>query len=232
MEYLNMKKMNFSQLALRLVAVFAVVGLVAGGSSLSEAADHTDPPDEFGGLSAPTPQPADINDLYAWHTDTSIIAVVTFNGLKGSGTISGGYAADVVYGLHFDNDADASADHDVWIRFGQNDADEWGIQVQGLPSESQPLAGPVGQSLSGDAATVQAGVFDDPFFFDIAGFNGTISNGSLTDETTGGLYFTQTDSLAGTNTNAVVIEIPRDGVLGGTDTVQVWTTSSRMNGGN
>lgn len=226
-----MKKMNFSQLALRLVAVFAAIGLVSGGASLSEASDHTDPPDEFGGLTAATPMPADINDLYAWHTDDSIVAIVTFNGLKATGTTSGGYAADIVYGLHFDNDDDAIADHDVWIRFGQNEADEWGVQVQGIPGETSPVSGPVGQSLTGTAATVEAGVFDDPFFFDITGFTDTVSNGSLFDANDA-LYFTGTDALAGTNTNAVIIEIPRDDVLGGTDTVQIWSTSSRMNGGS
>jgi hypothetical protein len=210
--------------------VLAVAGITVGGVSLSSAADHTDPPAEFGGLSTPMPGAADIGDLYAWHTADSIVAVVTFSGLKGAGTTSGGYASDVVYGVHLDNDGDQSADHDIWIRFAENGDGEWGVMAQGLPGETDAVTGPVAQQLSGDTATVQAGVFDDPFFFDIAGFLGTTQNGSLTDSS-GGLYFTQTDSLAGTNTNAVVLEFPRSAALDGSDTVQVWATSSRMNGG-
>ena len=213
-----------------LVGIFAAVGLTVGGASPASAADHTDPPEEFGGLGDAMPGPADIGDLYAWHTTDSIVVVVTFNGLKAGGTTSGGYAADVVYGVHLDNDADQMADHDIWVRFAENGAGEWGVKVEGLPGETQPVMGPVAQELSGDGATVLADVFDDPFFFDITGFLNTVQNGSLTDSNDD-LYFTQTDSLAGTNTNAVVLEFPQSSALDGSDTVQVWATASRMNGG-
>jgi hypothetical protein len=47
-----------------------------------------------------------------------------------------------------------------------------------------------------NGGTVTAGVFDDPFFFDLNGFNN-------------GLNFTGSDFFAGANVSAIVIEVPR-----------------------
>ena len=100
------------------------------------AADHAEAP-----IAGADPA-ADIADLYAWHDGGSIHAVLTFAPL----TVAGGNAtwdADVLYGIHIDNDDDFIADHDVWIRFGTDSGGAWGMQVLGLPGADPTVEGPV-----------------------------------------------------------------------------------------
>ena len=60
---------------------------------------------------------------------------------------------------------------------------------------------------------VQAGVFDDPFFFDLNGFND-------------GFNFTGDDFFAGLDTSAIVLEVPTSELLGANTTFGVFATTS------
>jgi hypothetical protein len=211
---------HFVQLAL-LAVPLALIGYVGLSGEIATAADHTDPPAEFGGLSSPAPDSADIGDLYAWHTDTDLNAIITFSGLKGPDVTEADYAQDVVYTLHIDNTGDdVEPDVQIFIRFGQDAEGNWGVMAQNIPGESAAIVGPVGQDLSGDGAMLSTGLFDDPFFFDIQGFIDTTSTGDFS--------FTGTDGLAGTNTGAIVLQIPIDQVTADESTIDVWTTTHRL----
>lgn len=178
------------------------------------AADHAEAP----GASADPA--ADIGDLYAWHSGEKLVTVLTFNPLGAAGQAN--YDADVLYSIHIDSDGDNQPDHEIQARFGQNLAGEWGIQVMGLPgADSATTVGAAGESIdAGGGAMIYSGVNDDPFFFDVTGFGDTLATGTVA--------FTGTDGLAGLNVNAIVLEFPFADVVGANGTLQVWTTTSRL----
>lgn len=178
------------------------------------AADHAEAP----GTSADPA--ADIGDLYAWHSGESMVTVLTFNPFGAAGAEN--YDADVLYSIHIDSDGDNLPDHEIHARFGQNMAGEWGIQVVGLPGATEATTiGAAGGSIdAGGGAMIYSGVKDDPFFFDQTGFNETLATGTLA--------FTATDAVAGLNVNAIVFEFPFADVVGADGTLQVWTTTSRL----
>lgn len=179
-----------------------VVALIALGGVFGTvsvfAADHTEAP-----LAAADPT-ADIADFYAWHTGTGddqrMVFVLTQSGFTPPmADAAGSYDRDVLYGIHIDTDGDLEADHSVWVRFAQDADGDWGMQVSGVPGSTGPLVGAVETALEGDdGSQAWAGLADDPFFFNAAGFDQTLATGTLS--------FDATDQVAGLNVTAIVIE--------------------------
>lgn len=198
-----------------------VVGLAAIASLLLthdgvHAADHNEAP------GAMMDNPADIADFYAWHTDSdTLVAVVTFAGLKAAGEPAT-YDLDVLYGIHIDHNDDNLADIDIWCRFGTNGAmDMTGVQCLNIPGADGPVEGPVETNIDGgNGVTLWAGLRDDPFFFDLEGFQATLMMGTL-------MFDSTRDSLAGLNVTAIVIEMPAGDAAGGGTTLQTWATTGR-----
>ncbi len=114
------------------------------------------------------------------------------------------YDPDVLYGIHIDTNQDQVADHDLWIRFGQNASGNWGMQVEGIPGGDPAMqSGPVefANTISGPTdAYFWAGLRDDPFFFDLQGFMDTLSTGTLS-------FVNDRDFFAGKNISAIVIRL-------------------------
>lgn len=200
-----------------MLAALCVTGAMLGGhltdAPEARAADHAEAP---GAAADPA---ADIADFYAWHTaNDTLVMVVTFAPL----TPAGGEAtwdADVLYGFHIDTDGDNAPDFNVRTRFGQNDADEWGMLVEGLPGEDGPLVGPVETMAEGtNGAKAWAGITDDPFFFDLEGYTTTLDTGTIS-------FNPNRDSLAGVNVTSIVVEVPLS-ALGSTD-LSLWATTGR-----
>ena len=213
----------------KLVTAVGLAGLVAAGVNLRSgevtAADHVDSPQ------SEADPAADIADLYAWHADGRLYAIITFAGLTPAGG-DATYDADVLYTLHIDAASDRGPDHDVHIRVGQNLLEEWGVRVDGLPGEDASFEGPVGEVVSGaNGGRVQAGLFDDPFFFDLDGFEETIMNITTNGPGSyGNLAFDSTnDSFAGTNVTAIVLDMPYAAADDdGNGQIQVWATTGRL----
>ena len=206
--------MKTSRSSARLV----VVGLAAAAalpllSDTVSAADHLDAPKTM------MNQAADISDVYAWHTDDAkVVAVVNFSGLIESG-VEPKFDSKVVYGIHIDNDADGVADHDVWFRFGQNGAGDWGIQAVGIPGGTPTVSGPLNTSIdAGLGLRLWAGLRDDPFFFDLDGFKATLSSSTLS-------FNKDNDTFAGTNVTSIVVEMSTDAVVGAGSTFQLWAST-------
>ena len=197
----------------------AVLGLVCLWSGTAFAADHAEAP-----TSAADPA-ADIADLYAWHNSNGELSLVlTFAGLTAS-VQDGGKAtwdADVLYGIHIDAGFDNVPDTDIWIRFGQDSAGEWGMQATGIPGAKGALSGAVGSALQSRGSWAWAGIADDPFFFDLTGFQDTVATGTL--------MFTGADSLAGTNVTAITLQFPYESIVGEDGKLQIWATSARKGG--
>lgn len=164
---------------------------------------------------------ADIGDLYAWHTDGgTLVVVVTYAGYAAP-AIDATYDADVLYEVHLDRDGDAVADATIDVRFGQNAAGDWGVRAMAIPGESEPVVGAIDTVISGaGGAQLWAGQRDDPFFFDLEGFEVTLMTSDLSFDAT-------RDFAAFQNTNAIVIEMPLDAALGTASTIDVWATTAR-----
>lgn len=194
------------------------VGLAASIACLAVtpfafAADHNEAP----GTSADPA--ADLADVYAWHTGNKVVAAVTFAGITASET-GPVYDEDVLYTVHVDNDGDFEPDHDIYVRFGQNDDGEWGVQVENLPG-SQTISGPVNTNLSaGGGRLVFAGWREDPFFFDLDGFRATLDSGTLS-------FNNERDFFEGRNVTAIVLEMDLAAAQGSGSTLNVWATTGR-----
>lgn len=213
-----MKMTHF--LALTAVAGCSLTAALMMQPETTQAADHKDGP------AAQAKPSADIGDLYAWHKgdagpDQMLVTVLTFNGLiPGMDAPVAVYDKDVLYTINIDNNGDITPDHQIHVRFGQNDAGDWGMQVQNLPgADDAVVVGPVGTVNNPNGLVkAYAGIHDDPFFFDLDGFL------AIGDQGTKG--FTKTDAFAGTNTMAIVLEMPMPAVLDGGAQLKVWATTA------
>jgi hypothetical protein len=172
------------------------------------AADHLDAP----GVQADGR--TDINDLYAFQPPARpgrTVLVMTVN--PGAGTISGTtFDPKADYTFHVDDDGDAVADREIEIDFGRvtRVGQFYDVRIDGRPV----AVGRVGkEGWMPGPGRVRAGVFDDPFFFDLDGFRD-------------GFQFTGTDFFAGLNVSAIVLEVP-DRTLSKRNEIGVWATTSR-----
>ena len=217
-----------------LVACMVMLALAGADLTLStgHAADHNDPPERAGDSAA------DLADYYAWHdAEGNMTVVLSFAGAQApTAGQSGTYDDDVLYGIHFSStgaDGTPAYDptHSTWVRFGQDSAGEWGVQVSGLPGESEPVEGSVESMLSGDAGGMAwVGLADDPFFFDLEGYIDTVTTGDLSFRSlmVDPLLSETRDSLAGTNATVVVLRFPAAAVTSADGVVHTWATTGRI----
>lgn len=176
---------------------------------------------------------ADIADLYAFvnpNNANKLVLVMTVNPFSvSSENVTYQFSPDVRYIFKVDIDGDARSDRYVIARFGQPDgADQqmlvWasGVGFTGgstTPPTEEPVANDPIVNYGYFNMRTFAGQRDDPFFFDVVGFNRFLAG-------TGG--FDGTDGFAGTNVSAIVVEVPMDRFLGaGVDTFSVWATTER-----
>jgi hypothetical protein len=189
-----------------------LIGAVAGGNLPAGAADHLDAP-----RSSANPM-LDINDIYAFQSpvdpDSSVLIMTVnpFAGVLSPTEFDEGGA----YRFNIDRDGDAKADLLIPISF--EDADNDGTQEMRVHGLNTGDVGTPFRLRNGGQAW--AGLADDPFFFDLAGFRD-------------GLNFTGDDTFAGNNISAIVLELPSDFLTGpGDSDIGVWaTTADRQSGG-
>lgn len=186
------------------------------------AADHFDPPARTDPLVAATPdKAADIADIYTWQTADSVVIVLTFAGPQAA-NLPATYDPDILYTINISN-ADAPTDAEIQIRFKfGKDGQNVGVQVDGLPDGGGPLIGPVEQTLSRGAIQVRAGLYDDPFFFDLQGFKDSKSTGNLS-------ISKDRNFFNGQNDTAIVIQIPT-AMLNKGSPLNMWATTARFAG--
>ena len=221
-----MKNVTGALLFVGLALVATPIALLVPARVLP-AADHLEPALRVSAAFDTTPdRPADIADIYAWHTDTKLVVIVTFAGPQ-SITLPAVYDRDVLYGVHIGTGVPKSdATQDIYFRFGadtSNGASRQGIEVTGVPGVSGAIIGPVETTLQKDGVLVRAGLFDDPFFFDSAGLGMSRSSGTL-------MFDRNRDFFGGQNLTAVIIEIPRSRISTGADPVGIWSTAARFGG--
>jgi uncharacterized protein DUF4331 len=156
------------------------------------------------------------------------------------------YDPNVVYGLHFDPDNGfisrqfSRAEHSIFARFGYDRAKRaWGVLLQGLPDANgdwqDDVVVPVGRDFTtAGGVRIRAGLFDDPFYFDLDGFFDSLE--PYGDPAARMAYHADRDTIAGRNSRCIVIEIPARWVRkrsllppwGLSNDLNVWATSARL----
>ena len=198
--------------ALLVVAIAA--GFAVGLPALSSrGADHLDAPlvQADGRL--------DINDVYAFTRDSSTVMVMTVNPL--AGVLSPlTFHPKAKYELLIDNNGDAK--DDLRYRFEFSEPDGSMQQDVKLRQMGGPLnaSGTTGQDIPlSNGGVVHAGVFDDPFLFDLVAFQSGLAfcPPSGNPNTKNG-----TDFFAGLDVSAIVLEVPTADLVGGSSSIGVW----------
>lgn len=204
------------------LCIAAAVAAIQPGLGLF-AADHLDPPARTNPDVDSTPdRAADIADVYTWHNDTSTVIAVTFAG-PAADDKAATYDRDVLYSVNISNEAPLdTTEIPIRVRFGTDEAGKFGVKVDGLPGVEGSLIGPVEKDLEKDGVKFRAGLFDDPFFFDLQGFKETVSTGTLKFDKTRNFF-------AGQNDTAFVIEIPKSRLDKGVP-LGIWASTARFGG--
>ena len=198
-----------------LVAV-AVVSL--GLTGPARAADHRDAPtiDEYSAI--------DINDVFMFRdpSDSSKLVMVLSTQAVADPLFQPSYhfQQNALYRLNFTTSKDARPTANIDIVFGRyaNQADcpspqpacqpfqarfPNGRHVEGLATQGTAGETHLAPAITADAASgikVFAGPREDPFFFDLVGFNRSIAAGAN--------KFTGVDAFLGKNVNAIAVEFP------------------------
>lgn len=197
---------------------FRTLGLVAAGvfaslSSMSIAADHRDAP------LVRTDGRTDINDVYAFRSPTNpsnSVIIVTTNPFAGVLSPKA-YSQSAFYDIEIYNNVSTASAPDVVYRSTFSAPAPDGSQTVSISRNGVTVAsGAVGSNLSViGGGTALFGTFDDPFFFDLNGFNS-------------GFSFTGSDFFKGANTNAIVLEVPSS-QIGGFVGIQARTADAATN---
>ncbi len=200
---------------LRLALVIGAAGLLAVVGTIPafvSAADHLDAP----GLTPPGGDTRlDINDVYAFQSPantSNTVLIMTVNPLAGV-LNDGTFRSSAAYEFKVDSNGDAKEDLTYRVEFGSPDASlVQGVTLRQMPARGDGVfkaKGTTGTDIPvAGGGTLRAGMFDDPFFFDLVGFLG--------------LHFCApgTNFFTGLNVSAIVLEVPSS-TLGASD-VGVW----------
>ncbi|MWB96324.1 DUF4331 domain-containing protein [Flavobacterium sp. GA093] len=206
------------------LAFVAIAGLIL------VAADHIDAPATMTGDSG------DITDVYAFQgqdTNNLVFAVNTQGLLSPNATTTAKFSENVLVEINIDNNADNVEDlviqaikrGDKMYFFGPYKPSATGASstistsaASGSVAISAYGATPVTSTNNG--MKFFAGPRDDPFFFDLGQFK-AILGGTAT-----GFNNPGTDTFAGTNVMAIVVEVPKT-MLGGTSSLNVWAETKK-----
>ena len=201
---------------------FVIVALTVGPAAiLAGAADHLDAP----GLTPPGGDlRTDITDIYAFQSPSNSSKAVLIMDVNPAAGVFGGetFKAGAYYEFKLDTNGDAKEDITYRVTFGTpNGADVQSVKVMKMPAagaSSMIGSGSTGSTISlNGGGRLKAGLYDDPFFFDLAAFlhdvKGVANGRSFCDGGT-------TNFFAGLNVNAIVLELPRTNL--GTDNVGYW----------
>lgn len=200
--------------------------ITAFAATATFGADHREAPLIRNALAS------DIADVYVFDSPENpdnVVFVMTVNPFSvPSESTTFTFDPDTLYTFEIDYDNDAVSDYSIDVTFANNPVTGLqdftvkynNFQMTGIVTpptlEPDPVAPIVTDGPRGSKAF--AGPRDDPFFFDVVGFNRFLAG-------TGG--FSGSDGFAGFNVSAIVIECPRNFVSMGSDTLQVWGTTSK-----
>ena len=221
--------------AAALIAVFAGITLlvvVLWPSGPSEGADHAEAPGVMGDRAA------DINDIYAFRSPENpdnLVVALTVNPLTAPPeNLGSDFATDVAYEIHVDNTGDLIADATVSVTFagGEFTVAGLGDPITGAVTPASIDATPAAAQITESGGIrVFAGQRDDPFFFDLVGYTNFVSGPFVPAAGLRPAGEDPSDTLAGLNVSAIVIELPITALTGAetsdTGVIRAWATTSR-----
>lgn len=241
-----MKRMRVGWTALA-ATVFAISGSMLM-TATTDAADHNEP-DSVVNNGVPLNKALDIADIYAWYTTDRVNMVYSFAGpgrdIKSIGT----YDRDGLYMLNISTDSDPlTAEYSIEMRYAKDANGNWGVQLKNVPGATGTIEGPIQKQLTSGDVVAEAGVFDDPFFFDSQGFTATKSAGDLRfcngtnaarqvppeavgtvpDNFQAGVG--HCDFFFGTNDTMLILSMPRSALDKG-NPLNIWVRSARLKAG-
>ncbi len=198
-----------------LLVAMALVGLAAVPATLG-AADHLDAP----GLTSPGGDGRlDITDVYAFKKGANTVLIMGVN--PAAGVFSPlTFREGARYGFEIDTNGDAREDISLKFTFGAPDEEgNQSVRLIKTTSGSQVIAdGTTGEDISvAGGGTLHAGLFDDPFFFDLNAFLGSYA---FCEAPGGPAGSTGSDFFAGLNVSAIVLEVPSSSL--GPNNIGVW----------
>lgn len=209
--------------------VFLGLSLIAISGLILVAADHIDSP-------AVTGNANDITDVYAFQgADTNnMVFVVGEQGLLSPGTTgAASFKENVLTEINIDNNGDNVEDLVIQAIKRGNKMYFFGPVAPGTPGLSSTVktsspAGNVDISAYGSAPITAtnngmkffAGPRDDPFFFDLNAYTAILGGNAS------GFSNPGTDTFAGTNILAIVVEVPKT-MLGTSSTINVWAETKQ-----
>ena len=213
------------------IKVALIVVGIGAAALVAVGADHIDAP-------AVTGLSKDIGDLYVFENPSNannVVMIMTVDPLqapnaKGNPTDQPAFNTNVLYQFKIDSNADAKEDKVVQVRFSGPKNNQtmhvWGpakpnqVGVKNTVVSGAKAEGAVTRTVTGGGIVrAYSGLVDDPFFLDLADLK-DILGGKATAFTA-----PHQDALAGTNTWAIVVEIPESAL--GADKVGVWATTNR-----
>jgi len=157
----------------------------------------------------------DITDVYAFQSPSNSSNTVLIMGVNPlAGVLNDGtFRADASYELKIDSDGDAKEDRTYKVTFSAPDASGvQGVTLRRVPSGgggSRLATGQTGQDIQVEGGgMLRAGVFDDPFFFDLVGFLSV------------NFCAPGTNFFQGLNISAIVVEVPSASF--GSSNIGVW----------
>ena len=199
---------------MRKLTNLAVLGVIVAALVLSPAALQARAADHLDGPLVSADGRVDLTDVYAFQSPSHpantvlIMGVDPLAGVRSPLT----FHPEAAYDFKIDTNGDARADLTYRIRFGKPDAhgaqrvvvrrlarnddgedgddNGYGVIARGWTGQNVPVSG---------GGTVRAGIFDDPFFFDLAAFKNDLKF------CPGGVG---TNFFAGLNIGAIVLEVP------------------------
>jgi Domain of unknown function (DUF4331) len=167
----------------------------------------------------------DLNDVYAFRNGANTVLVMTVNPV--AGTLSPTtFDPEATYRFQIDNDGDAKKDATITTRFGAVQPDgSQSVRVSG--TSGRDTRGVTSSAITIDGGgTAIAGTFDDPFFFDLEAFLGTVKGqGSRAFCDAGARNF-----FDGLDVSAIVVEVPSSTLTGDTATIGVWAETADDDG--
>lgn len=191
------------------------------------AADHNEPGSRVG---RPTSVPmldrgADIADIYVWQTETKFVMCFTFGGPYVP-EAPGLFDRDVVYQIRISDDSNISTiEKIIEFRFAPNAAGQWGVQAKGLPGlGSETVVVPLQKEFAKNGTRFIAGLYEDPFFFDVLGLDNTRTNGDLR-------FVNTRDFFANGNISGFAIETDKANVLNGNNILGFSVATNRIKPG-
>lgn len=205
--------------------LFFAVAITVGIGFYIVAADHGDPPSL---LSDPQ---YDISDVYVFASPQDTNNLVFYSGLENflaSGE-NPGFNPNSMLEFNIDTDGNNIEDLVIQCIYENNMVTVYGPVAPSAPGTTSTLMtsatktqGSINTVITNGSIKVFAGLRDDPFFFDLVRFREIIA-GTATQFNDPG-----TDTFAGTNILATVVEVPKS-MLGSGTSINVWTESKKKN---